>query len=37
MSSEFQRIERLLPYVFNEVNELKAKAHARGEERISSI
>ena len=31
MSSEFRRIERLPPYVFNEVNELKAKARARGE------
>ncbi|MCP4286265.1 MAG: alanine transaminase [Gammaproteobacteria bacterium] len=34
MSSEFRRIERLPPYVFNEVNELKAKARARGEDII---
>jgi len=30
--SEFQRIKRLPPYVFNIVNELKAKARARGED-----
>ena len=29
---EFQRIKRLPPYVFNIVNELKAKARARGED-----
>ena len=34
MISEFRRIERLPPYVFNEVNELKAKARARGEDII---
>ncbi len=32
MFSEFQRIKRLPPYVFNIVNELKAKARARGED-----
>ncbi|RRQ20024.1 alanine transaminase [Thiohalobacter thiocyanaticus] len=31
---EFQRIKRLPPYVFNIVNELKAKARARGEDII---
>jgi alanine-synthesizing transaminase len=31
---EFQRISRLPPYVFNEVNELKAQARARGEDII---
>lgn len=31
---EFQRISRLPPYVFNIVNELKAKARARGEDII---
>jgi alanine-synthesizing transaminase len=30
--SEFQRIKRLPPYVFNIVNELKAEARARGED-----
>ena len=34
MNSEFQRISRLPPYVFNIVNELKAKARARGEDII---
>ncbi|MCB1761933.1 MAG: aminotransferase class I/II-fold pyridoxal phosphate-dependent enzyme, partial [Gammaproteobacteria bacterium] len=34
MSHEFRRIERLPPYVFNEVNELKARARARGEDII---
>jgi len=32
MSSEFRRIQRLPPYVFNEVNTLKARARARGED-----
>lgn len=31
---EFQRISRLPPYVFNIVNELKAKARAKGEDII---
>jgi len=30
--SDFQRIQRLPPYVFNIVNELKAQARARGED-----
>ncbi|HXH03306.1 MAG TPA: alanine transaminase [Candidatus Competibacteraceae bacterium] len=34
MNTEFQRISRLPPYVFNIVNELKAKARARGEDII---
>ncbi len=34
MNPEFQRISRLPPYVFNIVNELKAKARARGEDII---
>ena len=34
MIDEFQRIKRLPPYVFNIVNELKAKARARGEDII---
>ncbi|MFN4262152.1 MAG: alanine transaminase [Thioalkalivibrionaceae bacterium] len=34
MSGEFQRIERLPPYVFNIVNQLKAEARARGEDII---
>ena len=34
MFDEFQRIKRLPPYVFNIVNELKAKARARGEDII---
>lgn len=33
-TAEFQRIERLPPYVFNIVNELKQKARARGEDVI---
>ncbi|MFZ1575073.1 MAG: alanine transaminase [Chromatiaceae bacterium] len=33
-SSEFSRIQRLPPYVFNIVNELKASARARGEDII---
>jgi Aspartate/tyrosine/aromatic aminotransferase len=32
LTEEFQRIKRLPPYVFNSVNELKAKARARGED-----
>ncbi|QKT02423.1 alanine transaminase [Ectothiorhodospiraceae bacterium 2226] len=32
MIDEFQRIKRLPPYVFNIVNDLKAKARARGED-----
>ncbi len=31
---EFRRIQRLPPYVFNIVNELKAEARARGEDII---
>ncbi len=34
MFDEFLRIKRLPPYVFNIVNELKAKARARGEDII---
>ncbi len=34
MFEEFPRIKRLPPYVFNIVNELKAKARARGEDII---
>ncbi len=34
MIEEFARIKRLPPYVFNIVNELKAKARARGEDII---
>ncbi|RLA07759.1 MAG: alanine transaminase [Gammaproteobacteria bacterium] len=34
MDSEFPRINRLPPYVFNIVNELKAAARARGEDII---
>jgi len=34
LKDEFQRIQRLPPYVFNIVNELKAKARARGEDII---
>ncbi|HWS03834.1 MAG TPA: alanine transaminase [Gammaproteobacteria bacterium] len=34
MFEEFLRIKRLPPYVFNIVNELKAKARARGEDII---
>jgi alanine-synthesizing transaminase len=32
MFEDFTRIKRLPPYVFNIVNELKAKARARGED-----
>lgn len=34
MRDDFPRIERLPPYVFNIVNELKAKARSRGEDII---
>jgi len=34
LNDDFQRITRLPPYVFNIVNELKAKARARGEDII---
>ncbi len=34
MYSDFQRIKRLPPYVFNIVNDLKAQARARGEDVI---
>jgi len=34
LKDEFQRIQRLPPYVFNIVGELKAKARARGEDII---
>ncbi len=34
MKDEFPRIKRLPPYVFNIVNDLKAKARARGEDII---
>lgn len=34
MKDDFARIERLPPYVFNIVNELKAQARARGEDII---
>lgn len=34
MITDFQRIQRLPPYVFNIVTELKAKARARGEDII---
>ena len=34
MEAHFPRIERLPPYVFNIVNELKAQARARGEDII---
>lgn len=34
LDAEFQRISRLPPYVFNIVNDLKAKARARGEDII---
>ena len=34
LKDEFPRIKRLPPYVFNIVNELKAKARARGEDII---
>jgi len=32
MNNQFPRIERLPPYVFNIVNELKAEARSRGED-----
>ena len=34
LNADFQRIKRLPPYVFNIVNDLKAKARARGEDII---
>jgi len=34
LQDEFQRIKRLPPYVFNIVNELKARARSRGEDII---
>ena len=34
MSAEFHRIKRLPPYVFAEVNAMKAAARARGEDVI---
>ena len=34
MRTEFHRISRLPPYVFEEVNRLKAEARARGEDII---
>ena len=34
MNDDFQRIKRLPPYVFNIVNDLKARARARGEDII---
>ena len=34
MEQEFHRIKRLPPYVFNEVNSMKAKARAAGEDII---
>jgi len=34
MKSEFHRISRLPPYVFEQVNKLKAEARARGEDII---
>jgi alanine-synthesizing transaminase len=34
LKTEFQRISRLPPYVFNIVNELKAQARAQGEDII---
>ena len=32
MNQQFQRIERLPPYVFNIIGELKQQARARGED-----
>ena len=32
MNSDFHRIKRLPPYVFEQVNRLKAEARARGED-----
>src|SRR3954464_4790943 len=34
MQTEFHRISRLPPYVFEQVNKLKAQARARGEDII---
>ena len=34
MHNEFHRIKRLPPYVFEQVNRLKAEARARGEDSI---
>ena len=34
MNQQFQRIERLPPYVFNIIGELKQAARARGEDII---
>ncbi|MCH8846640.1 MAG: alanine transaminase, partial [Proteobacteria bacterium] len=34
MNKEFSRIQRLPPYVFNIVNDLKMEAHHRGEDII---
>ena len=34
MNQQFQRIERLPPYVFNIIGELKQQARARGEDII---
>ena len=34
MTSDFHRIKRLPPYVFEQVNKLKAEARARGEDII---
>ena len=34
MTSDFYRIKRLPPYIFEEVNSLKAEARARGEDII---
>ena len=34
MNSDFHRIRRLPPYVFEQVNKLKAQARARGEDII---
>src|SRR6266496_4487247 len=37
MTDEFYRIQRLPPYVFAEVNAMKAKARARGEDVIDKL
>ena len=34
MSNDFHRIKRLPPYVFEQVNKLKAEARARGDDII---
>ena len=34
MQTDFQRIKRLPPYVFEQVNKLKAEARGRGEDII---